>query len=99
MQRGVPYVRLSPSVSVRSTPTKATVGAWQCDAHGMTWDCATAHQHRYTNLPSVIRCDWFLRYLEPFALVEDPIMHGCRNGFRQTRYFDWEEAMQDGRIA
>jgi hypothetical protein len=99
VQRGVPYVRLSSTLSARSTHTKPKVGTWQCDANGMTWDCATAHQHRYTNLPSVIRCDWFLRYLEPFALVKDPVMHGCRNGFQQKKYFDWEEAMQDGRIA
>lgn len=92
-QRGVPYVRLSPKVSA------STVASWQCDAQGMTWDCTTAHQHRYTNLPSVLRCDWFLRYLEPFALVEDSIMFGCRRGFREKKYFDWEEAMQDGRIA
>ena len=92
-QRGVPYVRLSSKVSA------SAVASWQCDAQGMTWDCTTAHQHRYTNLPSVLRCDWFLRYLEPFALVEDSIMFGCRRGFREKKYFDWEEAMQDGRIA
>ena len=93
VQRGVPYVRLSQKVSM------SAVGSWQCDAQGMTWDCTTAHQHRYTNLPSVLRCDWFLRYLEPFALIEDSIMFGCRRGFRMKKYFDWEEAMQDGRIA
>jgi hypothetical protein len=92
VQRGVPYVRLSPNASY-------TDKSWQCDAEGIKWTCQTAHQHRYTNLPSVVRCDWFLRYLEPFALVEDSIMYGCRRGFQRKRYFDWEEAMQDGRIA
>lgn len=94
MQRGVPYVRLT-SVLTDVLPTSL----WQCDAQGMTWDCTTAHKQRYTNLPSVLRCDWFLRYLEPFAVIEDSIMFGCRRGFRQKKYFDWEEAMQDGRIA
>ena len=47
----------------------------------------------------VVSCQWFLRYLEPFALLNDPIMHGCRAGMQEGEYCDWEEAMQDGRIA
>jgi len=90
VQRGVTYVRLSEKLSKTS---------WQCDAEGLAWDCVLAHQQRYTNLPSVLRCDWFLRYLEPFALIQDSIMFGCRRDARKRRYFDWEEAMQDGRIA
>jgi hypothetical protein len=99
LQRGVQYVRLSPMVKPAKSSNEEVKRAWQCDASGMAWDCTTAHNHRYTNLPSVIRCDWFLRYLEPFALVDDSIMFGCRRNFRQKRYIDWEEAMQDGRIA
>ena len=39
-------------------------------------------------------------YLEPFALMSsDPILTGCGRGFQSTGYCDWEEAMQDGRIA
>ena len=39
-------------------------------------------------------------HLEPFALMSsDPIMTGCGRGFQSTGYCDWEEAMQDGRIA
>lgn len=91
VQRGVPYVRLTEKLP--------KVESWQCDAEGSSWDCTVAHQQRYTNLPSVIRCDWFLRYLEPFALIHDSIMFGCRRDARRRRYFDWEEAMQDGRIA
>ena len=92
MQRGVPYIRLTESKSYSNL-------TWQCDAEGIKWTCQTAHQHRYSNLPSVIRCDWFLRYLEPFALVKDSIMYGCHHGFQSRRYIDWEEALQDGRVA
>eukprot|EP00581_Thalassiosira_minuscula_P028330 CAMPEP_0183757118 /NCGR_PEP_ID=MMETSP0739-20130205/5515_1 /TAXON_ID=385413 /ORGANISM="Thalassiosira miniscula, Strain CCMP1093" /LENGTH=78 /DNA_ID=CAMNT_0025994471 /DNA_START=141 /DNA_END=375 /DNA_ORIENTATION=+ len=40
-----------------------------------------------------------LRYLEPFALIDDPIMYGCWKGMQQKQYCDWEEALKDGRIA
>ena len=48
-----------------------------------------------------VRCDWFLRYLEPYALLalEDPIYTGCRPSFQESGYSDWEECLQDGRIA
>ena len=92
MQRGVNYVRLKMRVTVGPK-------SWKCNAEGMSWSCTTAHQHRYTNLPSIIRCDWFLRYLEPFALLEDDIMISCRHDQRQKNYVDWEECMQDGRVA
>ena len=42
---------------------------------------------------------WCLRYLEPFALLDDPIMFGCRPGMREAGYFDWEQALVDGRVA
>ena len=77
VQRGVPYVRLTEKLP--------KVESWQCDAEGSSWDCTVAHQQRYTNLPSVIRCDWFLRYLEPFALIHDSIMFGCRRDARRRR--------------
>lgn len=92
-QRGVPYLRLSKLVSEVDK-------AWDCPSQGVPWICTNAHNHRYTNLPSLISCKWFLRYLEPFALMsDDPIMTGCGRGFQGTGYCDWEEAMQDGRIA
>ena len=49
----------------------------------------------------IIRCDWFLRYLEPFALLSlvDPIMRACNREFGDPNYCDWEAAMQDGRVA
>mmetsp|Transcript_14489 Transcript_14489/g.31427 ORF Transcript_14489/g.31427 Transcript_14489/m.31427 type:complete len:391 (-) Transcript_14489:207-1379(-) len=92
MQRGVPYVRLSQQVNKLTSD-------WQCPSEGVGFTCTTAHNHRWTNLPSVISCKWFLRYLEPYALLKDPIMHGCRTGMQEGEYCDWEEAMQDGRIA
>ncbi|KAL7526929.1 hypothetical protein ACHAWF_001973 [Thalassiosira exigua] len=92
VQRGVPYVRLSVPVNQGS-------GLWRCPSRGVAWTCTNAHQHRWTNTPSVISCSWFLRYLEPFALLDDPIMYGCRKGMQETRYCDWEEALQDGRVA
>ncbi|KAL7533620.1 hypothetical protein ACHAWF_004561 [Thalassiosira exigua] len=91
-QRGVPYVRLNALV-------KGTINTWNCPSRGVSWVCTTAHQHRWTNLPSVVSCRWFLRYLEPFALLDDPIMYGCRPGMRKAGYCDWEEALQDGRVA
>ena len=42
---------------------------------------------------------WCLRYLEPFALLDDPIMWGCRPGMRETGYCDWEQALGNGRVA
>ncbi|KAL7472605.1 hypothetical protein ACHAXS_012968 [Conticribra weissflogii] len=95
-QRGVPMVRLmDPLPEVRR---KASL-KWNCPALGVPWVCTVAHQQRWTNFPSVIDCKWYLRYLEPFAMMDDSIMYGCRRGFQDSRYFDWEEAMQDGRIA
>lgn len=93
-QRGVPFVRLAPH-SKETDQTKM----WKCPSEGVHWMCTTAHQHRWSNQPSVISCSWFLRYLEPFALLEDPIMSGCRAGFQENHYCDWEEALQDGRVA
>ena len=91
-QRGVPYISLRAALS-ESDGYKA----WNCPAEGVPWTCTTAHQHRWTNLPALIDCRWFLRYLEPFALMSltDPIM-SCG---RTDGYCDWEKAMQDGRIA
>jgi len=95
-QRGVPIIRLmDPLPEVRR---KASI-KWNCPALGIPWICTLAHQQRWANFPSVIDCNWYLRYLEPFALMDDSIMYGCRRGFQDSRYFDWEEAMQDGRIA
>jgi hypothetical protein len=91
MQQGVPYVRLTRKVV-------SSRFEWTCHAEGVKWDCTTANQQRYTNLPSLIRCDWFLRYLEPFALMQDSIMYSCYERLRSRKYFDWEEAFQDGRI-
>eukprot|EP00579_Thalassiosira_antarctica_P004672 CAMPEP_0201897404 /NCGR_PEP_ID=MMETSP0902-20130614/46484_1 /ASSEMBLY_ACC=CAM_ASM_000551 /TAXON_ID=420261 /ORGANISM="Thalassiosira antarctica, Strain CCMP982" /LENGTH=448 /DNA_ID=CAMNT_0048430261 /DNA_START=33 /DNA_END=1379 /DNA_ORIENTATION=- len=93
-QRGVPYIRLKQ----RSGEVKEEK-MWKCSSQGFPFECTHAHQHRWTNQPMVISCKWFLRYLEPFALLDDPIMYGCREGFQENRYCDWEEAAQDGRIA
>lgn len=63
--------------------------------------CTTSHQHRWTNHPVLVKCDWFLRYLEPYALLSDPIMY-CGSSFvhrKRDGYCDWEEALQDGRVA
>jgi hypothetical protein len=91
-QRGVPYLRLGTRVS---DPTHS----WKCDAGGVQWECMTAHQQRFTNHPSIVRCDWFLRYMEPYALVQDPIMTSCNEERKRLNYIDWEEALQDGRVA
>lgn len=63
--------------------------------------CTTSHQHRWTNHPMLVKCDWFLRYLEPYALLSDPIMYCGSSHVHRVRdgYCDWEEALQDGRVA
>ncbi|KAL7536442.1 hypothetical protein ACHAWF_005464, partial [Thalassiosira exigua] len=96
IQRGVSMVRLKP---LFKEITWENSRIWRCPSMGVPWACATAHQHRWSNQPSVIDCRWFLRYLEPFALLDDPMMHGCRQSFQESRYVDWEEALQDGRVA
>jgi len=94
VQRGVPYIRLKMP-SKESDQSKM----WKCPSQGVPWVCTTAHQHRWSNTPMVVSCKWFLRYMEPYALLEDPIMSGCRPGFQENHYCDWEEALQDGRVA
>ncbi|KAL7531498.1 hypothetical protein ACHAXR_004077 [Thalassiosira sp. AJA248-18] len=96
-QRGVPYIRLKPNLLQKPHPEQGI--NWKCPSQGYPFTCTTAHQHRWTNTPSVISCKWFLRYMEPYALLDDPIMYGCRPGFQENRYCDWEEALQDGRVA
>ncbi|KAL7526250.1 hypothetical protein ACHAWF_001695, partial [Thalassiosira exigua] len=81
VQQGVPYVRLSEPVNRGS-------GLWRCPYRGVAWMCTNAHQHWWTNTPSVISCRWFLRYLEPFALLDDLIMYGCRKGIQESKYCD-----------
>lgn len=96
-QRGVPYIRLSPPAPASNIFDSTS---WPCPSQGVPWVCTTSHSHRWTNTPLVVDCSWFLRYMEPFALLDDPIMSGrCRPGFQEIGYCDWEEAMQDGRVA
>ena len=95
MQGGVHYVRLEPITPEVFDDPKT----WNCGVKGFPWRCTTSHRHHWTNLPSVIDCKWFLRYLEPFALLDDPIMYGCRPGMVKNKYCDWEFAMGDGRVA
>jgi len=97
-QRGVHYMRLTATLKEVS---KHNVFTWPCPSAGKAWTCTTSHRHRWTNLPSIVSCSWFLRYFEPFALMQDPIMYGWkRDGiFKERKYFDWEEAHQDGRVA
>jgi len=96
LQRGVDVVRLK-------RPFKETDQAemWDCPAYGVHWKCAGSHQQRWSNQPMIIRCDWYLRYLEPFALLSivDPIMRACNREFDDPNYCDWEAAIQDGRVA
>ena len=96
LQRGVDVVRLK-------RPFKETdqTEMWDCPANGVHWKCATSHLQRWSNQPIIIRCDLFLRYLEPFALLSivDPIMRACNREFGDPNYCDWEAAMQDGRVA
>jgi hypothetical protein len=37
--------------------------------------------------------------MEPYALVQDPIMTSCNEERKRLNYIDWEEALQDGRVA
>lgn len=95
-QRGVSYIHLHyifRGVGMDASKT------WMCPSQGVEWKCTTAQQQRWTNTPLILSCSWFLRYLEPFALIQDPIMNGCRPGMQENGYCDWEAAMQDGRIA
>lgn len=95
VQRGVHFIRLqTPRIS-----KQGLAEMWNCPSQGYAWKCSTAHQHRWTNPPSVIDCKWFLRYLEPFALLDDPIMYGCRPQMQEIGYSDWEVAALDGRVA
>jgi len=94
VQRGVHYIRLQPPKDF--TPERKI---WNCPALGVQWLCTTSHQHKWTNLPAVIDCKWFLRYMEPYAMLEDPVMYGCRPGQMRNRYTDWEHALSDGRVA
>ena len=95
-QRGVPFVRLMRITRQITAENGAVV--WNCPSEGMPWTCTTSHHHRWTNTPLVVSCKWFLRYMEPYALLDDPIMYGCRPGFQEAQYCDWEEALQDGRV-
>lgn len=94
------YVRLtSPRPMTISGDIVNNDRTWKCPSQGFPWLCTMSHQHHWTNLPAVIDCKWFLRYLEPYALFDDPIMYGCRPGQARNKYCDWEHAMQDGRVA
>lgn len=90
-QRGVPYIGLRAAIGEADYSKM-----WNCPAEGVPWMCFTARHHRWTNWPALIDCRWFLRYLEPFALMSmtDPIMWCGRH-----EYCDWEKATQDGRVA
>ena len=94
MQRGV--IRVSLKGKSKEVSKEKM---WNCPSQGFPFECTTAHQHRWTNQPFVVNCKWFLRNLEPFVYLDDPIMYGCRPGMQENRYCDWEEASQDGRIA
>eukprot|EP00549_Striatella_unipunctata_P008682 CAMPEP_0118677098 /NCGR_PEP_ID=MMETSP0800-20121206/2428_1 /TAXON_ID=210618 ORGANISM="Striatella unipunctata, Strain CCMP2910" /NCGR_SAMPLE_ID=MMETSP0800 /ASSEMBLY_ACC=CAM_ASM_000638 /LENGTH=251 /DNA_ID=CAMNT_0006572713 /DNA_START=210 /DNA_END=965 /DNA_ORIENTATION=- len=91
-QRGVNYIRLtSPVGDGRSL-------MWSCSALNTTWHCTPSGRHRWSNLPSVIRCDWFLRHLEPFALVTDTSYNNCDRRHPDSSYINWEHVLRDGRV-
>ena len=99
-QRGVSLIRMDIPDELPKRKAGGWEGVWQCPSQGVPWKCTTSHHHRWTNTPLVLDCSWFLQNLEPYALISsDPIMTGCRRGFQSKGYCDWEEAMQDGRIA
>jgi len=92
LQRGVVKLNMRPVGA--PSPTLS----WPCRGQNVTWTCAPGFLMHNMNSPMFIRCDWFLRYYEPYALFDEPVMlaHG-RTG-KKRKYFDWEEAGQDGRI-
>ena len=96
-QRGVPYIRLRTKLCGKN----GCAETYKCPSQGVMWECTRSSEQRWSNQPFVVDCKWFLRYLEPFALlgIDDGIMMGCREGMQEGKYCDWEEALQDGRIS
>ena len=53
-QRGVNFFRLMSRVNeVDESKT------WKCPSQGVPWRCTTSHQHRWSNQPMIVKCDWF----------------------------------------
>ncbi|KAL7550289.1 hypothetical protein ACHAWF_013532 [Thalassiosira exigua] len=96
-QRGVPYIRLAQKLCGKF----GCAETHRCPSMGVDWECTRSSEQRWSNQPVLVDCRWFLRYLEPFALLgaDDGIMMGCRPGMQEGKYCDWEEAGQDGRVA
>jgi hypothetical protein len=73
--------------------------------------CSLGFKFSSLNSPHFVRCDWFLRYFEGFALNENSgneklvdlgfslkfsVNNVCNRG--STPYIDWEEMFQDARV-
>ena len=63
-QRGVSYIRL-----MRKLTELDNSKTWMCPSNGVPFRCTTSHQHRWSNQPFIVKCDWFLRYLDISSLV------------------------------
>lgn len=90
LQRGVVKLDMRPS-GTRNI-------SWPCRGQNVTWKCAPGFQYHNMNSPMLIRCDWFLRYFEPYALFDEPVMLAYGRTGKKRKYYDWEEAGMDGRI-
>lgn len=90
LQRGVVKLNMRPDGSPPFT--------WPCRGENYTWTCAPGWTHHNMNSPMFIRCDWFLRYYEAFALFDQSVMNAWGRTGKNRTYYDWEEAQQDGRV-
>ena len=90
LQRGVVKLNMRPAGRPNIT--------WPCRGQNVTWRCSPGFVFHNMNSPMLIRCDWHLRYFEPYALFNEAVMMAHGRTGKKRKYFDWEEAGQDGRI-
>ena len=90
LQRGVVKLNMRPAGRPDIT--------WPCQGQNVTWRCSPGFVFHNMNSPMQIRCDWHLRYFEPYALFNEAVMMAHGRTGKKRKYFDWEEAMADGRV-
>ena len=90
LQRGVVKLNMRPAGRPKIT--------WPCRGQNVTWRCSPGFVFHNMNSPMLIRCDWHLRYFEPYALFNEAVMMAHGRAGKKRKYFDWEEAGMDGRI-
>ena len=94
LQRGV--VKLNMRIP-HQWPSRPNI-TWPCRGQNVTWWCSPGFVFFNMNSPMLIRCDWHLRYFEPYALFTEPVMMAYGRTGKKRAYVDWEDAGADGRI-